>query len=79
MNFFVVDQTLELLRVPLLTIVAREMQFNFFRSGPNSEDVASVANHTICTRSSIDNFFMLTKLWRCCECRYLRYWREKYD
>ena len=25
------------------------------------------------------NFFKSTKLWRCCECRYSRYWREKGD
>ena len=51
-NFFEVDQALEMLRVALVTILAREMRLEILKS---------------------------TKLWRCCECRYSRYWHEKCD
>ena len=52
LKFFEVDQALEMLRVPLITKLAREIRLIFLKS---------------------------TKLWRCCECRQSRNWREKCD
>ena len=46
-KFFQVDQALEMLRVPLVTILAREMRLNIFWSRPSFGDVASAASHYI--------------------------------
>ena len=71
LKFFEVDQALEMWRVPLGTILAREMRLYFFEVDPSSHDMSA--------RNAIENFLKSTKLWRCCECRLSRYWREKYD
>ena len=43
-------------------------------------DVASGAGHDIGARNAIEIYFLKsTKLWRCCEWRSSRYWREKCD
>ena len=78
-KFFEVDQALEMLRVPLVTILAREMRLKLFESRPSFGDVASAASHDIGARNAIENFLKSTELWRCCECRLSRYWREKCD
>ena len=79
LKFFEVDQALEMLRVALVTILAREMRLKIFWSRPSFGDVASGASHDIGARNAIENFLKSTKLWRCCEWRQSRYWREKWD
>ena len=79
-KFFEVDRALEMLRVPLVTTLAREMRFYlFFWSRPTFGDVASGASHDIGARNAIETFLKSTNVWRCCECRWSRYWREKCD
>ena len=56
LNFFDVDQALGMLRVPLVTILAREMRL-IFRSRPTFWDVASAASHGIRARNAIERFF----------------------
>ena len=80
LKFFEVDQALEMLRVPLVTILARSRNaIESFSSRPSFGDVASGASHDIGAKNAIENFFKSTKLWRCCEWRWSRYWREKCD
>ena len=67
------------MRVPLATIMAREMRLKIFWSRPSFGDVASAASHDIGARNAIESFLKSTKLWRCCECHWSRYWREKCD
>ena len=55
-NFFQVDQALKVLRVPLVTILAREMRLKIFWSRPNFGDVASAASHDIGARNAIEIF-----------------------
>ena len=50
-----------------------------FSSRPSFGDVASAASHEIGERNAIENVLKSTKLWKCCECRSSRYWREKCD
>ena len=45
-----------MLRVPLVTILAREMRLNFFWSRPTFGDVASGASHDIGARNAIEFF-----------------------
>ena len=47
LKFFEVDQRLETLRVPLVTILAREMRLKFFEVRPSFGNVASAAGHDI--------------------------------
>ena len=75
LKFFQVDQALEMLQVPVVTIFAREMRLKFFLSRPSFGDVASDASHDIGVRDAIE--IKATNVWRCCEWRYPRYWREK--
>ena len=79
LKYFQVDQALEMLRVPLVTILAREMRLEIFRSRPMFGDVASGARQDIGVRNAIEIFLKSTNVWRCCECRQSRYWREKCD
>ena len=93
------------MRVPLATMLAREMRLKTFWSRPTLGDAVSVASHGIGARNAIETFWnrpsfgesasaashdigarnaieiflKSTKLWRCCECRLSRYWREKCD
>ena len=60
--------SLEMLRVPLVRILAREMRLNIFSSRPSFGDVASAASHDGGARTAIESFLKSTKLWRCCEC-----------
>ena len=46
-QFFEFDQTLEMVRVPLVTILAREMRLTIFWSRPNFGDGMSAASHDI--------------------------------
>ena len=78
LKFFQVDQRLEMLRVALVTILARKCDWNFW-SRPSFGDVPSCASHDIGARNAIESFLKSTKLWRCCEYRWSRYWREKCD
>ena len=55
-NFCEVDQALEMLRVPLVTILAREMRLKVFWSRPTFGDVASAARHDIGARNAIEIF-----------------------
>ena len=55
-EIFEVDQRLEMLRVPLVTIVAREMRFKTFWSRPSFGDVGSAASHDIGARNAIEIF-----------------------
>ena len=67
-KFFEVDQALEMLRVPLVTILAREMRlkiFWIFWSRPSFGDGDSAARREKCDWK----FLKSTKLWTCCECR----------
>ena len=50
-----------------------------FSSRPSFGDVASAACHDISARNAIENCLKSTKLWRCCECHWSRYWHEKCD
>ena len=54
LNFFQVDQALGMLRVPLVTILAREMRLKFFLKSTNFGDVASAASHDIGARNAIE-------------------------
>ena len=56
-KFFQVDQALEMLRVPLVTILAREMRLKFFSSRPSFGDVANAACHDIGARNAIEIFW----------------------
>ena len=56
LKFFEVDQALEMLRVPLVTILAREMRLKIFRSRPSFGDVASGASHDNGARNAIEIF-----------------------
>ena len=58
-DFFEVDQALEMLRVPLFTILAREMRLKIFWSLPSFGDVASAASHDIGARNAIQIFWSL--------------------
>ena len=51
-----IEQPLRLMRVPLVTILAREMRLNFFLSRPSFGDVASGASHDIDARNAIEIF-----------------------
>ena len=64
-----VDQPFEMLRVSLVTILAREMRLKIFLSRPTFGDIASAASHDIGSRNADENLLKLTRLWRCCECR----------
>ena len=56
LKVFQVDQRLEMLRVPLVTIFGREMRLKICWSRPNLGDVASGASHDIGARNAIENF-----------------------
>ena len=53
LNFFEIDQSLEMLRVPLVTILAQEMRTKAFSSRPSFGNVASAASHDIGVRNAI--------------------------
>ena len=65
-----------MLRVPLVTILAREMRLKFLKS-TKLWRCCSAASHDTGATNPIENFLKSTKLWRCCECRKSRYWQEK--
>ena len=64
-----------MLRVALVTILAREMRLNFFEV----DQALEMLRVPLVTRNAIEIFLKSTKLWRCCEWRVSRYWREKCD
>ena len=51
------EQPLRVIRVALVTILAREMRLNFFWSRPSFGDVASAASHDIGARNAIEIFW----------------------
>ena len=55
MKVFEVDQALDMLRVPLVTILVREMRLKIFLSGPTFGEFVSAASHDIGTRNAIEN------------------------
>ena len=55
-EFFRSRPTLEMLRVALVTILAREMRSKVFSSRPSFGDVASAASHDIAARNAIEIF-----------------------
>ena len=57
LKFFEVDQALEMLRVPLVTILARENAIEIFWSRPSFGDVVSGASHDIGARNAIEIFW----------------------
>ena len=59
-------QRLEMLRVPLVTILAREVRLKYFWSRPSFGDVASAASHDIGKRNVIESFLKSTNFCRCC-------------
>ena len=69
LKFFEVDQALEMLRVALVTILAREMRLKFFEVDQAFGDVASGASHDIGARNAIEIFSSRPTFWRCCEWR----------
>ena len=79
LNISQVDQRLKMLRVARVAILAWEMRLKIFWSRPSFGDVANAASHDIGARNAIESFLKSTKLWRCCEWRWSRYWREKCD
>ena len=68
LNFLQVDQRFEMLRVPLVTIFAREMQLNFFQVDQRLE-MLRVALVTILAREMRLNFLKSTNVLTCCEWR----------
>ena len=54
-RIFDVDQALEMLRVSLVTVLAREMRLNFFLNRPSFGQSASAASHDIGARNAIEN------------------------
>ena len=50
------EQPLRVMRVPLVTILAREMRSKVFSSRPSFGDVASGARHDIGARNAIEIF-----------------------
>ena len=69
-----IAQSLRMLRVPLVTILARVMRLNFLNSPSRCcKCHKSQYWHEIC------DWNLLTKPCRCCEGRWSRYWREKRD
>ena len=62
----------------LVTILAREMRLKLFEVDQALE-MLRVALGTILAREMRLNFLKSTNVWRCCEWRLSRYWREKCD
>ena len=56
-KFFEVGRASEMLRVPLVTILAREMRLNFFWSRPSFGDVASAASHVLAREMQLKIFW----------------------
>ena len=71
-------QPLRVMRVPLVTILARDMRLKFFEVDQALE-MLRVALVTILGREMRLKFLKSTKLWRCCECLQSRCGREKCD
>ena len=53
---------MEMLRVTLVTILAREMRLKIFWSRPRFEDVASAASHDISARNAFEKDHVLDML-----------------
>ena len=69
MRFKKFEQPLRVMRVPLVTILAREMQLKFF-DDDQALEMLRVPLVTILAREMRLKFFLMTtKLWRCCEWR----------
>ena len=68
LRFFEGDQALEMLRVALVTKMAREMRWKFFEVDQALE-MLPVALVTILAREMRLNFSKSTKVWRCYEWR----------
>ena len=62
-----------MLRVSLVTVLAREMPSKTCYSRPDFGEGASVAgpDNGVSSRNAIEAFLKSTQLWRCCECRYM--------
>ena len=73
-----IEEPLTVMRVPLVTILAREMRLKLFEVDQALE-MLRVPLVTILAREMRLKFLKSTKLWRCCEWRWSRYWREKRD
>ena len=66
-------------QVPLVTILAREMLLKILWSRPSFGEGASAVSNDIGVRNAIENFLKSAMLWRCWECHWSEYWREKCD
>ena len=53
-------------------LMAWEKWFKLPWSRPSFGDIANPATHDIGARNAIENFWKLSKLWRCCECHWSR-------
>ena len=53
-----IEQSFRAMRVPVVTILAREMWLKIFWSWPSLTDVARTASHDIGARNAIDIFFL---------------------